>query len=90
MNKFIGYLQVGFAWLLYLVSAATFISFLYALSIKDTVSAVESAFGTFVILIAMLVMAKFSKDAGKNRLSEGTSSETKADETDTTGENPGA
>jgi len=30
---------------------------------------VESAFGTFVIMIAMLVMAKFARDAAKTRLS---------------------
>jgi len=86
MSKIIAYLLTGFAYLLYLISAATFISFLYALSIKDTVSAIESAFGTFVILIAMLVMAKFSRDAGKCRLSP--QNTPKSEEISPTGDNP--
>ena len=69
MNKFTGYLLYAFAFLLYLLTAVTFISFLYAITIRDTLSAVESAFGTFVITIAMLVMAKFARDAAKTRLS---------------------
>lgn len=70
MNKIIGFLQYGLAALLYVLSAISFVSFLYAITIRDTVSAIESAFGTFVIIIAMLVMAKFSRDAARKRLAD--------------------
>lgn len=68
MNKYIGYFLIGFAVLLYVLSAITFFSYLYAFTIRDTVSAIESAFGTLVLLVIMLVMAKFAMAAGKDRL----------------------
>lgn len=68
MTKFTGMLLIGFAILLYLISAVTFIDYLYSLTIRDTVTAVENAFGTLVILIFMLVMAKFSRAKGKSLL----------------------
>ena len=67
MNKIIACLLIGFAYLLYLVSAGAFIDYIYSLTI-DTVTAMENAFGTLVILIFMLVLAKFSLSAGKNKL----------------------
>ena len=70
MNKFIGILQIGLAVLLYLLSAITFIDYMYSLTIPDTVTAVENAFGTLVILIFMLVMAKFALAAGRKRLQD--------------------
>jgi len=60
----------GFAYLLYLISAATFLDYMYSLTIRDTVTAVENAFGTLVILIFMLVLAKFSLKDGKKRLQQ--------------------
>jgi hypothetical protein len=68
MTRLIGYLQTGFAILLYLLSAVTFIDYMYSLTIRDTVTAVENAFGTLVILIFMLVLAKFTLAAGKKKL----------------------
>ena len=68
MNKIIACLLIGFAYLLYLVSAGAFIDYIYSLTIRDTVTAMENAFGTLVILIFMLVLAKFSLTAGKNKL----------------------
>jgi len=53
---------------LYLISAATFLDYMYSLTIRDTVTAVENAFGTLVILVFMLVLAKFSLKDGKKRL----------------------
>lgn len=76
MNKFIGLVQTGGAWLLYLLSAVTFVDYLYTLTIRDTVTAVENAFGTLVILVFMLVLAKFSLAAGKKRLGEESTSGT--------------
>ncbi len=70
MTRFIGFSLVGFACLLYLLSAVTFIDYMYSLTIRDTVTAVENAFGTLVILVFLLVLAKFSLKAGKNKLQE--------------------
>jgi uncharacterized membrane protein len=70
MNKLTGYFLTGFAYLLYLISAATFLDYMYSLTIRDTVTAVENAFGTLVILIFMLVLAKFSLKDGKKRLQQ--------------------
>ena len=71
MNKIIAYLLIGFAYLLYLVSAGIFIDYIYSLTIRDTLTAMENAFGKLVILIFMLVLAKFSLKAGKNKLKPG-------------------
>lgn len=68
MNKFTAYSQIGFAILLYVLSALTFFDYMYSLVIPDTVTAVENAFGKLVILIFMLVMAKFSMASGREKL----------------------
>jgi hypothetical protein len=80
MTKFLGILLTGFAIFLYLLSAVTFIDYMYSLTIRDTVTAVENAFGTLVILIFMLVMAKFSLAAGKKKLQVGTDTESSSKE----------
>ena len=90
MNKITAYLLIGFAYLLYLVSAGTFIDYIYSLMIRDTVTAMENAFGTLVILIFMLVLAKFALTAGKKKLKTGTEttpSETKAEAKESNSEN---
>jgi hypothetical protein len=68
MNKISAYLRIGIAILLYLMSAITFLDYMYSLIIPDTVTAVENAFGKLVILIFMLVMAKFSLSSGLKQL----------------------
>lgn len=50
---------------LYIVSAATAFAVLYALTVPDTLAAVESAFGTFVILIMLLVFARKCREKGR-------------------------
>ena len=70
MTRFSAYVQIGFAILLYLLSAVTFIDYMYSLTIPDTVTAIENAFGTLVILVAMLVLAKFTMAAGRKKLQE--------------------
>ena len=85
MTRFIGILQTGFAWLLYLLSIVTFVDYMYSLTIPDTVTAIENAFGTLVILIFLLVMAKFSLTAGKQKLQESAAGKQAAG-----GEKPGA
>lgn len=64
-----GYLLMSLAVLIYAFSAATGFAVLYALTVRTTLAAVESAFGTFVILILMLVGARKCWEAGKKRLS---------------------
>ena len=68
MNKVSAYIRIGIAILLYLMSAITFLDYMYSLIIPDTVTAVENAFGKLVILIFMLVMAKFSLSSGLKKL----------------------
>lgn len=68
MNKISAYLRIGIAILLYVMSAITFLDYMYSLIIPDTVTAVENAFGKLVILIFMLVMAKFSLSSGLKQL----------------------
>jgi hypothetical protein len=70
MSKFSAYLKITFAVLLYILSAFTFIDIMYSLVIPDTVTAVENAFGKLVILIFMLVLAKFTLAAGKKKRRE--------------------
>lgn len=68
MIRYLGYLQIGLAILLYLLGAVTFVDYMYSLTIRDTVTAVENAFGTLVILIFLLVLAKFTLAAGRKKL----------------------
>jgi hypothetical protein len=68
MTKLYAYLKIALAFLLYIISAFTVLDTMYSLVIPDTVTAVENAFGKFVILIFMLVLAKFSLTAGKAQL----------------------
>ena len=70
MKKFTAMVQIGCAVLLYLLSAVTFIDYMYSLTIRDTVTAIENAFGTLVILVAMLVLAKFTLASGRKKLKE--------------------
>ena len=64
-----GYLLMSLAVLIYAVSAVTGFAVLYALTVRTTLAAIESAFGTFVILILMLVGARKCWESGKKRRS---------------------
>ena len=68
MTKLSAYLKIIFAVLLYIISAFTFVDYIYSLLIPDTVTAMENAFGKLAILIFMLVLAKFTLAAGKAQL----------------------
>ena len=50
---------------LYILSAATAIATLYALTVRTTLAAVESAFGSFVLLIMLLVFARKCWEKGR-------------------------
>ena len=64
----LGYLLVGLSAVLYLISAATFVAMLRALTVTSTITAIESAFGTLVIGILLLVLARKAWLSGKSRL----------------------
>ena len=68
MRNLKGYLLMGLAVLLYLAAGASFLSLFMALQIPDTVIAIESAFGSFVIAIGMLVLGKKVLGAAKAQL----------------------
>ena len=68
MTKFSASLKIIFAILLYIISAFTFVDYIFSLLILDTVTAIENAFGKLVILIFMLVLAKLILAAGKAQL----------------------
>ena len=70
MTKFSAYLKISLAVLLYIISAFTFVDYVYSLLIPDTVTAIENAFGKLAILIFMLVLAKFTLASGKAQLKE--------------------
>ena len=79
-DRGLAYLLLGLPAVLYIASAATAFAAIYALTVPTTLAAVESAFGTFVILIMLLVFARKCWDSGKKRLgakSEQGSSETR-------------
>jgi hypothetical protein len=67
-DKMMGYLLLALSLLIYVVCAATFLAMLQALTVSSTISAIESAFGTFVIGILLLVLGRKSYNAGKRRL----------------------
>ncbi|MES2627202.1 MAG: hypothetical protein V4628_18090 [Pseudomonadota bacterium] len=67
-DQLIGYLLIGLSVVIYLVCGATFLAMLQALTVSSTISAIESAFGTCVIGILLLVLGRKSYNAGKNRL----------------------
>ena len=61
-----GGLWLGLAIVLYASSAATAFALIYAFTVRSTLAAVESAFGTFVLLIMLLVFARKCWEKGKN------------------------
>ena len=70
-DQMIGYLLLGLSVVIYLVCGATFVAMLQALAVSSTISAIESAFGTFVIGILRFVLGRKSYQAGKRRLKTG-------------------
>ena len=64
-NKVKGSLLMSLSVLLYVISAVTGFAVLYALTVRTTLAAIESAFGTFVIMILLLVFARKCWENGK-------------------------
>ena len=61
------YLLLTLAVLLYLAAAASILAALHALTVRTTLAAVESAFGTLVIAIVLLLLARKAWRKGKNK-----------------------
>jgi len=60
-----GWLLLACSVVLHIAALAAFMAMLQALAVSSTISAVESAFGTFVLLILLLVFARKSWQIGK-------------------------
>ena len=71
-DKMTGYFLLALSVLIHLVCAASFLAMMQALMVKSTISAIESAFGTLVIGILLLVLGRKSWQAGKRRMKEAT------------------
>ncbi|MFL2840806.1 MAG: hypothetical protein ACJ0BT_03110 [Pseudohongiellaceae bacterium] len=71
VNQIIGYLLVVLSILLYLVCGAALFAMVYSFTVKTTIAAVESAFGSLVIGFIFFVMAKSSFRAAKKRITTG-------------------
>ena len=67
-NQIIGYLLIVLSLLLYLVSGAALVAMVYALTVKTTIAAIESAFGSIVIGGIFFSLAKITFRAGKLRI----------------------
>lgn len=66
-NRVKGYLLMGLSVLLHLAGAAAFVAMLRALTVSTTLAAIESAFGSLVICILLMVLARRAWDSGKKR-----------------------
>jgi len=63
-----GLLLCAASLMLYVAAAGAFVAMLQALTVSSTITAIESAFGTFVLGILLLVFARRSWLAGKTRI----------------------
>ncbi|MEY4641673.1 MAG: hypothetical protein RLZZ227_1667 [Pseudomonadota bacterium] len=67
-ERVIGAVLLVLAAALYIAAAAALFAMFHALTVRTTLAAVESAFGTFVITILLLVLARRCWGAGKKRM----------------------
>ncbi len=63
-----GYLLLGLSLLIYLLAGAAFVAVLRALTVSTTLAAVETAFGSLVLCILLLVLARKAWDSGKKHI----------------------
>jgi predicted membrane protein len=68
MNQVKGILLLALSGALFAVAAAALFAMLRSLGVQSTLSAIESAFGSLVIAILLLVLARKTFLAGKARL----------------------
>ncbi len=69
MNQhLLGCLLLGLSVLIYLVSGLAFVQMIYSLTINSTITAVESAFGSLVICILLIIIAHKVFRDGKKRI----------------------
>lgn len=66
-NNVSAYLLLSLSVLLHLAAAASVLAALHALTVRTTLAAIESAFGTLVIAILLLLLARTTWQKGKNK-----------------------
>jgi len=69
-DKYLAWGLFGLTGLLYLLGVAAFISMLQAMLIRDTVTAIESAFGSFVLMIMLFLLARRTREAAKRKIQQ--------------------
>lgn len=67
-TKFIAYIFMAGAALVLVLALGTLVALLRSFMVSSTLAAVESAFGSFVLLIILLVAARKLFDAGQRRM----------------------
>lgn len=67
-RKLPGYLMLALSSLLYLIGAACIVATVHALTVRTTLAAIESAFGTLVIAILILLLARKAWHGARSRL----------------------
>jgi len=67
-HKLIAWIIITIAALVFLMACASLVAMLRSLMVSTTLAAIESAFGTFVLTIILLVAAKRLYEAGLKRL----------------------
>lgn len=68
MNKVKAYALLVLAFLLFVVCAASTVALVFAFTSKSTLAAVESIFGTLVIIFLLLILAGKAYGIGKSYL----------------------
>lgn len=68
LHKLIAWSCNALAALLLLLALLTLLAMLRALTVSSTLAAVESAFGSFVLCILLLLAARWCRNVGKARL----------------------
>jgi hypothetical protein len=79
-SKFLAWALWGLTGLLYLLGIAAFVSMLQALLIPETVTAVESAFGSFVLVMMLFVLAHRTRQAARKKLQQATKIDVESDD----------
>ncbi|MEX1033866.1 MAG: hypothetical protein WDZ30_10945 [Cellvibrionaceae bacterium] len=69
MQKLLGILLSIVSLALFLAGGAAIIAIVHALTVESTLAAIESAYGTLVIAIFLIVLGRFALKAAMARLS---------------------
>jgi protein-S-isoprenylcysteine O-methyltransferase Ste14 len=67
-NRLSGLLFLILSFALFLMGAASVVAMIHALTVRDTLAAIESGFGTLILAAGLLAFSWISLKAGLNRL----------------------